>query len=170
MDTKILLAGGAGIAGLLWWMNKKTAATPAPSLTRTASTIGGAVSGLTASNPVQITLKVPDTAATSPAPAPPPVASNPAANSGGGFVIGGGATNTSTKPGSGYFGSLGTEVNDPTAVGRLDSIKAFINTQDWGTSKAASVAALREAQAKFGVTDQEVAVASGYKVEDIRAL
>jgi cytoskeletal protein RodZ len=169
MNTKILMGGAAGIAGLLWWMNRQTASTPVPTVTHSASSIGSAVSGLTASKPIQITLKVPDNTAKSPAPTPQPPATNPAATSSG-FAIGGGPANNSTKPDSGYFGALGTPINDPTEVGRLDSIKAFINTQDWGTNKAASVAALREAQAKFGVTDQEVAVASGYKLEDIRAL
>jgi hypothetical protein len=169
MNSKILMGGAAGIAGLMWYMNRQSAATPAPTVTRTASSIGSAVSGLTASNPIKITLKVPDTAATSPAPAPPPAATNPASSSGVGFGPGEVPGYTS-PPNSGYTSAGGIPINDATAVGRLDSIKAFINTQDWGTNKAASVAALREAQAKFGVTDQEVAVASGYKVEDIRAL
>jgi hypothetical protein len=69
MNTKILLAGGAGIAGLMWYMNRQTSSSAAaPTLaTRAATTAASMASAWgAASNPVKITIKAPDNSAKSP--------------------------------------------------------------------------------------------------------
>lgn len=57
------------------------------------------------------------------------------------------------------------------AVDRFDSINTYINTLDWSAdNKAASAAALAGAANQFGVSQREIAIASGYKDSDVAAL
>lgn len=172
MDRKIIM-GAAAVAGiaLLLYSRKNSDST---SIGRTGSLVGNASAASNwASAPIIINSKAPATVAdpvsynTKPAPAPIPAPSTSA----GGFSIGGGATNNPSKPGSGYIGAGGTEINDPTAVGRFDSIKGFINTLDWSdANKGASAAALRAARDQYGVDNREIAIASGYNLTDINKL
>lgn len=174
MDRKIIMgvAAVAGI-GLLLYMRKNS----------DASTIGasgalvGSGSGLSnwASSPIVITnTKAPVVDATAAAPVenikPPVQTAVPPAQTTT-FAIGGGPTNNPTKPGSGFFGAGGTEINDPTAVGRLNSVGAFIKTLDWSdANKASSAASLGDAARQYGVSQREIAIASGYRDEDIARL
>lgn len=91
---------------------------------------------------------------------------------GGGFVIGGGGgSGNPSHTGSGYFGAGGTEINDAGAVQRFDSINGFINTLDWSpANKEASAAALADAANRYGVSQAEIAIASGYRLDDVADL
>jgi hypothetical protein len=54
---------------------------------------------------------------------------------------------------------------------RLSSINAYVNTLDWSEpNKAASAAALAAAKQQYGVSDQELAQATGYNAADISNL
>ncbi|GAA4419945.1 tape measure protein [Acidovorax lacteus] len=90
----------------------------------------------------------------------------------GGFVIGGGGgAGNPSKPGSGFFGAGGTEINDPTAVARFTSIRDFTRTLDFGDgNKGASVGALAQAANAYGVDYREIAIANGYRPEDVARL
>lgn len=174
MDRKIVMgvAAVAGI-GLLLYMRKQG---DGATLASSGALVGSGSSGSAwASAPIVITnTKAPvvdNTAAAPVANIKPPVqtAVPPAQTST--FAIGGGPTNNPTKPGSGYFGAGGTEINDPAQVGRLDSVSAFIKTLDWSdANKANSAASLGDAARQYGVSQREIAIASGYRDEDIARL
>jgi hypothetical protein len=96
----------------------------------------------------------------------------------GGFTIGGGGGANSTKTyadlsrlGNTYYGALGTAITDAGYVDRFDSINSFVNTLDFSVGNAAaSAAALSSAAQQFGVSANEIAIATGYKLEDVQAL
>ena len=93
--------------------------------------------------------------------------------SGGGFSIGGGGGGGGgpSKPGSGFFGAFGTEINDPATVGRLTSIRDYTRTLDFSdANKPAAVAELGRQAAIYGVDYREIAIANGYPPEDIARL
>jgi hypothetical protein len=90
--------------------------------------------------------------------------------SGGGFSIGGGGGGGGgpSKPGSGFFGALGTEINDPATVARLTSIRDYTRTLDFSdANKPAAVAELGRQAAIYGVHYREIAIANGYPPEDV---
>lgn len=94
----------------------------------------------------------------------------------GGFVIGGGGSGTSanaalSRLGNTYYGALGTVINDTAYIDRFDSINSFVNTLDFSAGNAAaSAAALQAAAQEYGVSAREIAIATGYKLEDVQAL
>ena len=90
----------------------------------------------------------------------------------GAFVIGGGTGGAGgsgpAKPGSGFFGALGTEINDPATVARLTSIRDYTRTLDFSdANKPAAVAELGRQAAIYGVHYREIAIANGYPPEDV---
>ena len=172
MDKKILYFGAAGLAAYFWWASRSSSAQAASTTTtRTPSTtpngVGfNAIAELFKQKPQTV---APDAKPANPAPAPAPAPANPAATPPGFSMVGGAPQKA--PPGSGYFGAGGTEINDPTAVGRFNSINAFVNTLDWSAdNKAASAAALANAAGQYGVSQREIAIATGYKDGDIAAL
>lgn len=89
----------------------------------------------------------------------------------GAFTAGGGggvsiASGTAAK----YSNSMGIGIYDPAAVDRLDSINGYVNSMNWGADAAASAWATYQSAQEFGVTQQELAVATGYSVADIQAM
>lgn len=171
MNKKLLLWGAAGLAGYFLWASRSSAGTaPAMTGTRTPSStpngVGFNIADLFQQKPLTV---APDPKASNPAPAPAPAPANPAATPPGFSMVGGAPVKA--PPGSGYFGAGGTEINDPTAVGRFNSIKEYVNTLDWNAdNKAASAAALASAAGQYGVSQREIAIATGYKDGDIAAL
>lgn len=94
---------------------------------------------------------------------------------GSGFVIGGGGggsgSGAPSKPGSGFIGAGGTEINDPATVGKLTSIRNYTNTLDFGAGNKIDSARELAAQANArGVSATEIAIANGYRVEDVERL
>ena len=185
MDKRILYGGGAALAAYFWWASRSSSSTPATTVTRTPSTtpngVGfdiGAALGALGSMVNKPATTAPDATVFNGVTGPMLV-TGPAPATTSGFVIGGSAPGSGPAapppPGSGYFASIlgprDTEINDPTAVGRFDSINAYINTLDWSAdNKAASSAALAQAANKYGVSQREIAIASGYKDSDVAAL
>ncbi len=106
-------------------------------------------------------------------PADPSVTGTGTGTGSGGFSIGGGGGGGGgpSKPGSGFFGAGGTEINDPATVSRLTSIRDYTYTLDFGAANKNDSARqlAREANDK-GVSASEIAIARGYRVEDIEQL
>lgn len=103
----------------------------------------------------------------------------PAPGSSGGFSIGGGgggapapAAASLSRLGNTYLGAGGTAIVDRAYIDRFDSINQFVNTLDFSASGAAatSVAALSSAALQYGVSANEIAIATGYRLEDVEAL
>lgn len=105
----------------------------------------------------------------------------PAPGSSGGFSIGGGgggggapapaATASLSRLGNTYLGAGGTEIVDRDYIDRFDSINQFVNTLDFSAGgAAASVAALSSAAQQYGVSANEIAIATGYRLEDVEVL
>lgn len=90
----------------------------------------------------------------------------------GGFAIGGGGGGGSpSKPGSGFYGAGGTEINDAATVARLTSIRAYTNTLDFDAGSKLDSARDLAAQAnERGVSATDIAIANGYRVEDVERL
>ncbi len=179
MDKRILYGGAAALGAYFWWASRSSSTAAAPTVTRTTSTtpngvgfdissalaaVAGGMRNLPATN-------APDATATNPA-TPVQITTGPAPATTSGFVIGGGGGASNPAPrDSGYTNGMGIAINDPAAVGRLNSINAFVNTLDWSpANKAASVEAMRQAQAQYGVSNNELAIAAHYNVSDINAL
>jgi len=112
-----------------------------------------------------------------------PEADKPAApeSGSGGFVIGGGGGGgggapapspaTLSRLGNIYLGAGGTAIVDRDYIDRFDSINQFVNTLDFSVSgAAASIAALTGAAQEHGVSANEIAIATGYRLEDVEAL
>lgn len=101
---------------------------------------------------------------------------DPAGSGGGGFVIGGGGGGggggAPAKPGSGFYGAGGTEINDAATVSTLRTINSSINALDWtdGSSKVASTAALGAEAAANGWSASLIAISAGMSVDDIAAM
>lgn len=104
----------------------------------------------------------------------------PAPGSSGGFSIGGGgggggapapAAASLSRLGNTYLGAGGTAIVDRDYIDRFDSINQFVNTLDFSASgAAASVAALSSAALQYGASANEIAIATGYRLEDVEAL
>lgn len=106
----------------------------------------------------------------------------PAPGSSGDFSIGGGGGGGGGAPaptaaslsrlGNTYLGAGGTAIVDRAYIDRFDSINQFVNTLDFSASGAAatSVAALSSAALQYGVSANEIAIATGYRLEDVEAL
>jgi hypothetical protein len=99
----------------------------------------------------------------------------------GGFAIGGSApgqsnrlapaASTLSRLGNTYIGAGGTAITDATYVDRFDSINQFVNTLNWSdANKAASAAAVAAAAQQYGVSQREIAIATGYSDADIARL
>lgn len=170
---QMALAAVGAVVALIYLMRKQPQASGG-----LPAAMSSAASGSTKPAPIIVTVgstkpqAVADSGAVAnPAPVNVPPPQPAGSGSAGQFVIGGGASSNPTKPGSGYFGSGGTEINDPTAVGRLDSIKTYVNTLDWSdANKASSAAALANAAQQYGVGYREIAIATGYRESDVDKL
>lgn len=97
------------------------------------------------------------------------------------FVIGGSApgqanarppaASTLSRLGNTYYGSLNTAVTDTKLVDRYDSVNTYVNTLDWSSgNKGASSAALVAAARQYGLSSNDIAIATGYSRADIEAL
>lgn len=94
-----------------------------------------------------------------------------ATGGGGGFSIGGGSSGAPSKPGSGFFGAGGTEINDPATVAQLTSIRDFTRSLDFSEgNKSDAVGALAQAANQYGVDFREIAAATGYRPDDVARL
>lgn len=176
MDKRILYGGGAALAAYFWWASRSTSTAASPTTRTTSTTPNGVGFDLNAAlsrwNEVVSYNKTtaPDAKAANPVATPAPTPPAPATTSG--FSLGpSGGKPTASPAGSGYYGALGIEINDPVAVDRFDSINTYINTLDWSAdNKASSAAALAGAANQFGVSQAEIAIASGYNRADIETL
>lgn len=168
MDKRILYGGAAALAAYFWWASRSTG-TPSAAVTSTPSTTPNGVGFDIASALKSVFSQKPavaDPTATSPVTNTTPTTGPAPANTAT-FAIGGGTSNPAPT-GSGYFSAAGIEINDPTAVGRFDSINAYINSLDWSAdNKAASSAALAQAANQYGVSQSEISIASGYSMADV---
>lgn len=89
----------------------------------------------------------------------------------GGFSIGGGSSGAPSKPGSGFFGAGGTEINDPTSVARFTSIRDYVNTLDFGDgSKIDATRVLASEASARGVSANDLSISTGYRLEDVERL
>jgi len=71
----------------------------------------------------------------------------------------------------GGWGKITQAVTDADQIARFDSIRAYIETLDFGSGGVdASVQALADAAHTYGVSISELATASGYPYKDVQAL
>lgn len=174
MDQKILIGGAVAVGAYFWWASRSSNATTAPVVTRTPSTSAMGLGFDTlfgAQKPASVIVtKQPDQIASNTAPSTAPPATGPAPATKVGFGPGE-VPGYKAPPDSGYKGALGIAINDPVAVDRFDSVKAYVNTLDWSAdNKAASASALASAANQYGVSQREIAIATGYKDADIANL
>lgn len=95
----------------------------------------------------------------------------------GGVGFGGGTSgkspdaSTASRLGNTYYGSMGIAITDAAYVDRFDSVNSFVNTLDWSAgNKDASTAALIAAAQQYGVSANEIAIATGYSRDDVISL
>lgn len=81
------------------------------------------------------------------------------------------AASTLSRLGNTYYGSLGTAITSAPLVDRYDSVNTYVNTLDWSAgNKGASSAALVAAAQQYGLSSNDLAIATGYSRADIEAL
>ncbi len=85
-----------------------------------------------------------------------------------GGASGGAVTGYSQKTDMGSWGIVSTGITDPYEVARLDGIAAYIN--EVGVGSAADIQKIADAAAMYGVSQQDIANATGYLLKDVQAV